>query len=431
MWLGRVALRCWVCGCWVRGCWPRRARSPRSPQPVTTVTFDEAIRLATEKNPSVAQAAAGILRAEGLLAEARAAGRPFASGSVTTTTINRGVSFDDITVTPRNQVTAGLTVDMPIVAAATWARRAQAEDDAHVAELGAADARRQVAMATADAYLSVIAERRALDTEQRARDTAQAHFDLAAQLEQAGSGSRLNTLRAEQQVSTADARLEGARLALYRAQEALGVLIVSDGPADARGEPTFEAPPETAATPTSLLQFRTDLQLFSAQQAAATRTVEDTHREYWPSLDAVFQPQTIYPTPFFTTANSWRFLLQATIPIYSGGVVAGRRTERQAAADQARARLAAGLSQAGADVRAARAAVESYGRSLASAQASANQASQVVDITNLSFRAGAATSIEVIDAERSARDADAAVAATEDALRRARLDLLIALGRFP
>jgi outer membrane protein TolC len=55
----------------------------------------------------------------------------------------------------------------------------------------------------------------------------------------------------------------------------------------------------------------------------------------------------------------------------------------------------------------------------------------VVDIVNVSFRAGAATNIEVIDAERRARDADTQVAVAEDALRRARLELLIALGQFP
>jgi outer membrane protein TolC len=54
-----------------------------------------------------------------------------------------------------------------------------------------------------------------------------------------------------------------------------------------------------------------------------------------------------------------------------------------------------------------------------------------VNITNISFRAGAATNIEVIDAERSARDTDTAVAVAEDQLRRARLELLNALGRFP
>jgi outer membrane protein TolC len=64
-------------------------------------------------------------------------------------------------------------------------------------------------------------------------------------------------------------------------------------------------------------------------------------------------------------------------------------------------------------------------------RAAADQAQQVVEIVNVSFRAGAATNIEVIDAERRARDAETTVAIAEDSLRRARFDLLNAAGRFP
>ncbi len=64
------------------------------------------------------------------------------------------------------------------------------------------------------------------------------------------------------------------------------------------------------------------------------------------------------------------------------------------------------MTRANSEVRAAREAIASAERSLASARASADQAQQVVQITNVSFRAGAATNIEVIDAERTARDAD-------------------------
>jgi outer membrane protein TolC len=82
-------------------------------------------------------------------------------------------------------------------------------------------------------------------------------------------------------------------------------------------------------------------------------------------------------------------------------------------------------------VGAAREAGASGERGLASARLAAVQAQQVVNIVNVSFRAGAATNIEVIDAERSARDADTSVDIAEDALRRARLELLTAVGRFP
>jgi outer membrane protein TolC len=342
--------------------------------------------------------------------------------------LNTGVDFQGSVVTPQNQVTASLTADLPIVAAAAWARRAQAEDTKTVSQLTLADTRRQVALATADAYLTIIASRRVVESTIRSRDVAKAHFDLASDLEQKGSGSRLNALRAQQQYSIDDGLVEVARLSLYRAQEALGVLIVADGPVDAVDEPAFDLPPDTTG---ALTAFRTDLKLFAGQEQAADRIFRDSSKDWWPTLDAIFQPSTTYPSQFFLPGNSWRLLLQANVPIFDSGQRAGTKLERQADVEERRATLAGGVTRANSEVRAAREAIASHERSLASARASADQAEQVVQITNVSFRAGAATNIEVIDAERTARDADFLVTQAEDNLRRARLDLLTALGRFP
>ena len=123
--------------------------------------------------------------------------------------------------------------------------------------------------------------------------------------------------------------------------------------------------------------------------------------------------------------------MQMSVPLFDSGQREGQRLERQAAVDISRATFARALAAARSEMRAAREAVASAERGLASARAAADQARQVVDIVNISFRAGAATNIEVIDAERVARDAETSVAVAEDALRRARLELLTALGRFP
>jgi outer membrane protein TolC len=58
-------------------------------------------------------------------------------------------------------------------------------------------------------------------------------------------------------------------------------------------------------------------------------------------------------------------------------------------------------------------------------------AKETLDLANTAYRAGATTNLEVIDAERRARDAETQVAIAEDAARQARLDLLAASGRFP
>jgi len=84
-------------------------------------------------------------------------------------------------------------------------------------------------------------------------------------------------------------------------------------------------------------------------------------------------------------------MLELNAPLFDSGQRAGLKVERQAALDAAKANVAGGLTQAASEVRAAREAVASGERSLASARLAADQAQQVVDITNISFRAGAAT----------------------------------------
>ena len=404
------------------------APAQTAPAVVVSVTFPEAIQRAQDSNPTVAVAAVGILRADALLGQARAATLLQVNGNVNWITLNRGVEFSGVTVTPRSQVTASVGADMPILAAAAWARRTQALDNKAIAELNVADVKRQIALATADAYLAIIAAKRVVEGNTRALQTAKAHFDLANELEQKGSGSRLNALRAQQQASADEGLVEVARLAVYRAQEALGVLIAVNGPADAVSEPDFSTGVTDAA---DLTLFRTDLKLFSAQEKAADRVVRDSSKDWYPVVDAIFQPSTTYPAQFFLPQNSWRALVQANIPIFDSGGRRSVKAERQASLESAKQTTIGALTQANSEVRTAREAVASGERILAFARATAGQAQQVVDITTISFRAGGATNIEVIDAERVSRDADMAVAVAEDTLRRAKLELLNALGRFP
>ena len=56
------------------------------------------------------------------------------------------------------------------------------------------------------------------------------------------------------------------------------------------------------------------------------------------------------------------------------------------------------------------------------------QANEVVRITDIAFREGVTTNIEVIDAQREARDAETAAAIAGHAVRRSHLELLFAIG---
>jgi hypothetical protein len=61
----------------------------------------------------------------------------------------------------------------------------------------------------------------------------------------------------------------------------------------------------------------------------------------------------------------------------------------------------------------------------------ADQANEGVRISDIAFRAGATTNIEVIDARGRARCAETDPAVAQDAPSRTRLELLVAAGRFP
>jgi outer membrane protein TolC len=399
------------------------------PQPAERITFDEAIARAVARNPSSALAAADILHADGLLQQARADARLRITASSTSTTLNQGIEFQGTTVTPQTSAFGMLDVRYPLYAPVIWARRLEAADNRDVAIVSADEIKRQTAVATADAYLTVIARRRVIEANVRSREVAQAHLDLATELEERGRGSKLNRLRAAQEVSIDSGFIETAQFALYSAQEALGVLLAADGPVDAADIPPFEVPSEVAVS--SALSVRTDLKVFNAQQHAAERALANNSRSYLPVFEGVFQPQSTYPRQFFTPSNSWQLLFQMTIPVVDSGFRAGERVARQAAVETARANVASRVASVSSEVRTAREGVASAERVLTTERLAAEQADQVVEIVNISFRAGASTNIEVIDAQRRARDADTNVAVAEDALRRARFTLLNALGRFP
>lgn len=398
-------------------------------QTMQQVSFDEAITRALANNPDVAAAETSIRRAEALLQQARTVTRPTVGAGVTTTVLDSERAFGDQVSQPQTQTTFAGSVSYPVLAPSRWALRAQASDQVGLARLGAVDLRRDVAVATAQAYLAIIAQKRLVDANARARETAQAHVEYARARLEAGAGSRLNALRAEQELATSDVLLEGARLGVRRAQEALGVLVASDAPVDAAAEPSFEVPP----TPNTdeWLRERPDVQFSIAAERAAQRVVDDSWKDWLPTGTVGLEPTYVTPSGLFQPSRSMRGVLQFSIPIYDGGVRKATTLQRQAALDLAAIQLTETELRARADLRTAQAAVESTARALEFARAAAASAAEVLRITDVAFRAGATTNLEVIDAQRRARDADTAVAQAEDRARQARLDLLVTLGRFP
>ncbi len=395
------------------------------------ITFRAAIDRALAQNTTVQQAAAEVLRAEALIEQSRSSSLPQVNASAAYTRYGYLIKFGPLVIQPHDVKNETGTISVPLVNLASWAQWAHAIDNKTIAELSVADAKRRVATAAANAFLTVLARHRTIDADQRALDTARAHYDVAHQRQVAGAASRLEEVQAAQDVSNDEVLLEQATLELRRAQEALGVLLSGDAPFDAADEPVFADLPPIGEALTGVEQRRADVLVLAMRQAAAEHVLRDSWRDRAPTLGLTFTELLQQPSTGFALSHSWQAVLQLNVPIYDGGLRSGEKHERRALVDEAVANLTTGRVQARSDVRIAAEAIRLADQGLVSARRAAAQAHEALDIVNLSYGAGASTSLDVLDAQRRARDADTAVATAEDAARQARLDYLQGSGRFP
>jgi outer membrane protein TolC len=390
------------------------------------VEFSDAVREALEKSPTMGLAATTVERADALLAQARAFNYPALSGNAGLVTLDAARGFTGGITQPRSQLALGADVRYTL---GGWVPVSHAVDQKDVAIATSFQARQAVAVTAAQAYLAVIANRRQVEVAQRAVRAAQDHLDYADKRLQGGAGSLLNQLRAAQSVTSDQLRLQQAELALLRAQEALGVALAADGPLEAGSEPAFDVP--ATIDEASWMTERPDLRQQAAVTLAARHVVRDNWFDWAPWPTVAFDPQIVAPAGIFAPAQTWRFSITATQPIFDGGQRKAVLRQRKSAVDQSLFVTTSLQVQARAEVRVAQESVRSLERALVTARTTVEQATEVLRITTAAFEVGATTNIEVIDAQRSLLDAETSAAEAEDAVRRARLDVLVAIGRFP
>jgi outer membrane protein TolC len=413
---------------------PEQALPTTSVPPLARrVRFDEAIRRALEANPTARVAAEEIRHAEALMEQARAASLPTlnATGTYMRLDNDRVQPGTSTVVLAKDSLNLNALLTVPIVSPKAWAQWRHAKENIDVARASGADVRRILGLSVGRAYLAVIAEKRLLETSLRARDTAKAHFDYAHSRLMGGVGNRIDEVRAAQQLASDEAAVESAKVALLRAREALGVFLGIEEPIDNADDVTPETMPTLDAAMTDAQQKRSDVVAGQRRVDAAAHVRKDDWTDLSPYLVGTFMP--FYQNPPTTTLpqTGWQAQLVLTLPLYDGGLRYGQWHEREVLEEEARTSLEGLARQARSDVRTAFEALKSADDALKSARDAARLAAEALALANLAYRAGATTNLEVIDAERQARDAETQAAIAEDVARNARLDLLSASGRFP
>jgi outer membrane protein TolC len=394
-----------------------------------SIALKDAIGTALARNPTALIAYAEIRRAQAIVEQVRSSALPTLYGTLAYTQLDAARVYAGAVQLPASAFQANALLTVPLVVPKPWAQWSQAKDQADVARLSGEDTRRLVAVAVARAYLTIVAQKRVIDAAVLARDTDRAHYEYSHQRFAGGVGNRIDEVRAQQQLASDEANVQQQYSNLTRDREALGVLVGVGGPLEAN-EPVLRAPSDAQQAMIEA-EHRSDVQAAGAHLHATQHVVDDNWTDYSPYLSGTFMP--FYQNPALVTypTTGWQAQLILTIPLYDGGLRYGQQKERGVARDEAQTQLEATLRQARSDVRTAFEELRRADASLAAARDAAKLAQTGLDLANIAYRAGQSTNIEVIDAERTARDAEVAVAVAEDGARQARVDLLAATGRFP
>jgi outer membrane protein TolC len=178
-------------------------------------------------------------------------------------------------------------------------------------------------------------------------------------------------------------------------------------------------------------QLRADILAQLMRREAAHHLVRDSWTDYMPTLVGTFDPQLSDPATIFQPSFAWQAQLVLVLPIFEGGLRYGQLHERRALLDQASIGVDELIRQTRADIRRGVDAAWRARDRVRESDLAAKLAREALQIANLRYHEGATTNIDVIDAERQARDTDLAAAAAEDNERQVRLDLLAATGQFP
>ncbi len=401
------------------------ARSDGSPK----VSLQAAVQRALVANTNTQLALIEVQRSEALLKQVKSSYMPLLTGNATYTHLDSDRVQAGTVLVAQNQLGANLLLTVPIFTPKAWLATRRAEDSVDVARASVEDIRRQIAVAVGRAFLAVIAQRRIIEGAEQARDTAKSHLDFARARLGGGVGNRLDEVRAQQELAVAESQLQNAQIGLVKAREALTVLLSSDEPVDASDDVSLgdSAAPSFEEARTK----RLDLRLLDQRVQTSERALHDDWADYSPTLFGLAQP--FYQTPPTATLPrfGWQVQLALSIPIFDGGLRTGQSAERKAIAAAAKENVQGAVRQVRSEIRVAQETVSRAESAAVAARDAARLAQTSVELASVAYKGGASTNLEVIDAERRARDASVAAAVADDAVRQAKFDQLVAAGRFP
>lgn len=404
-----------------------------------TLTYGDALREALSRNHDLKATRARLDQARAIAWKAWASQLPRITAAASWTRNDKSVEIpalpplipEAITFQPLIGRTAQVQATIPVFAPQLWFEISAAEAAQRQAEATVETARRGIVFDVARLYHGAVGSKYAVQIARKQLAVAHDHEEDAGTRYQTGTTPRVALLRAEIDRARAEQDLAAARAGYDSVRVALATVLDRQG-SDFEVESPSEELPVLADgdLEASALRNRPEVQAAAAALAAAERARAAVRSGYLPTIGAFGRVQWQDPAVLRDERQSWAIGLALTWNLFDG-------TLREALLDESGAKVAEAEANRRSTELKAREAVVRARLDLQAAIANRKKAQEQVELARenqrlveVSYKEGAASYIEVSDANGQLFAAELAALNEQVKSRLAALRLLEAAGRF-
>ncbi len=400
------------------------------PAPPTSLhKWEEALVYIRSRSTDLRTAEIEINRAEAQWRQALAGALPSINLNATAThqmlsgqtaVINTQPSFDS--------ASGSLTLVQPLLATRPWFALGTAKQAEQVARLNVEDVKRQIALRVANAMVAVVTAERVAELNRVGLRNSLERLELTQRKANLGASTGLDVVRARQDVEAARTSLVSGDESLRQSREALGLALgipqaVGVAP-DVRIDGLEQAAVGTCK-PSAKLEDRPDVASAQASTALADRAHGDAKRQFAPTIN--FQSTLSTGTFGNNSQTTWNIQGVLQVPIWDGGARYATLRTADVDTEKAAQRLEAVKRQATIEITQARRAVGVAEMSKDVALKARDLAKETDRLVRTSFQEGRGTSLELVAAATTLRQAEITLALREFDVVKARVAAVLAL----
>jgi outer membrane protein TolC len=407
----------------------KQATAPSSPNPGAPVrlTLQDALALARKNEPTYQS----VVTAAGVAGETRAQTRDALLPSVnfTTSAIYTKASKNPATGAvfianngPHEYISQGNVHQ--ILDLSAWESYRSAAAQAAVAKAKAEIASRGLVVTVVQNYFAAAAAERKLESATRTADEGEKFLQLTQALEKGGEVAHSDVIKADLQAQERRRQLQEAKLELLNARLDLAVLLFPDfndhfeiGD-DLHGNVALPPQPEFEA---QAAQSNPDIRAALASVQAASHDVNAARAGYLPSISldyfyGIDAPQyavngfSPIPPPNGTKYSNLGYsaIASLNLPLWNWGATQSRVRAAELQRDQSKRELSFAQRKLLAEMRSLYSEAETALNELAGLQRSAELSEESLRLTTMRYQGGEATVLEVVDAQTTFAQANAA-----------------------